>query len=39
MEITIQLGSKQRLEYELKKAVENEDFVKAAEVKKQLENL
>lgn len=39
MELITQSGSKERLEYELKKAVENEDFVKAAEVKKQLESL
>ena len=39
MELMTQVGSKERLEYELQKAVENEDFVKAAEVKKQLESL
>ncbi len=39
MEMMTQTGSKERLEYELKKAVESEDFVKAAEVKKQLEEL
>lgn len=39
MELITQAGSKERLEYDLKKAVENENFVKAAEVKKQLESL
>ena len=39
MELMTQSGSKERLEYDLKKAIESEDFTKAAEVKKQLESL
>lgn len=39
MELITQAGSKERLEYELKKSLENEDFEKAAEIKGRLETL
>ena len=39
MELITQTGSKERLEYELKKSLEEEDFEKAAEIKVQLDSL
>jgi protein-arginine kinase activator protein McsA len=39
MELMTKTGSKERLEYELKKSLEQEDFEKAAEIKNQLDSL
>jgi protein-arginine kinase activator protein McsA len=39
MELMTKTGSKERLEYELKKSLEQEDFEKAAEIKNQLDFL
>ena len=39
MELITQTGSKERLEYELKQSLENEEFEKAAEIKNRLESL
>ena len=39
MELITQAGSKERLEYELKISLENEEFEKAADIKNRLESL
>ncbi len=39
MELITQAGSKERLEYELKQSLENEEFEKAAEIKSKLDLL